>query len=587
MTCATKLGMIKPSEEYAAVPRTDLILIHAPSVYDFRHKTILYGPCSDQVPSSPIFELYPIGFTSIADYLERAGFRVRIVNLAVRMLQDPRFDAERLIRELDAPAFGIDLHWLLHCHGSIEVAKIVKRHHPDSKVIFGGLSASYFHRQLIEYPEIDCVVRGDSAEEPLRQLMKCIVKGAEPTQVPNLTWRDSAGEIWENPFTHVPDDLSKVMVNYYNNMLRSVVRYRDLNSSLPFRHWLRYPITAVLTCRGCTHNCIICGGSCAAFRQCYNRERPAFRKPEAVARDVKNISRFSNGPIFVLGDLMQAGEEYAYKLLKLLKRNKVRNRLILELFGPAPREFIKKMGESCPGFCLEISPESHDPEIRNACGRNYSTEALEDTIAAALQAGCSRMDIFFMFGLPRQTPQSAMQTVDYCRHLFETFQDRRIFPFTAPLSPFLDPGSLAFENPERYGYRLLFRTLEEHRQALLAPSWKYTLNYETQWMSRAELVESTYNAELALSRLKANYGIITRQQASETIHRLYTAIEMMQEIDKILASGKDQGKQLAAIKDTVDWVNMSRAGGKQELELPVKGAAIKPLGALRSILIGR
>jgi hypothetical protein len=62
---------------------------------------------------------------------------------------------------------------------------------------------------------------------------------------------------------------------------------------------------------------------------------------------------------------------------------------------------------------------------------------------------------------------------------------------------------------------------------------------------------------------------------------------MIQEIDKILASGKDQAKQLAAIKDTVDWVNMSRAGGKTELELPVNGAAIKPLGALRSILIGR
>jgi hypothetical protein len=34
-------------------------------------------------------------------------------------------------------------------------------------------------------------------------------------------------------------------------------------------------------------------------------------------------------------------------------------------------------------------------------------------------------------------------------------------------------------------------------------------------------------------------------------------------------------------------VNMSRAGGKQELELPMNGVTIKPLGALRSILTGR
>ncbi len=44
----------------------DLILLHPPSIYDFRRKTMLYGPISDVIPSSPIFEMYPIGFTSTA-----------------------------------------------------------------------------------------------------------------------------------------------------------------------------------------------------------------------------------------------------------------------------------------------------------------------------------------------------------------------------------------------------------------------------------------------------------------------------------------------------------------------------------------
>ena len=44
----------------------DLILLHPPSAYDFRRKTMLYGPISDVIPSSPIFEMYPIGFTSTA-----------------------------------------------------------------------------------------------------------------------------------------------------------------------------------------------------------------------------------------------------------------------------------------------------------------------------------------------------------------------------------------------------------------------------------------------------------------------------------------------------------------------------------------
>ena len=78
----------------------DVVLLHAPSVYDFRQKTILYGPVSDLIPPSPVFEMYPIGFASIAEHLERAGYRVRIVNLAVRMLNSRKFSAERMIKRL-------------------------------------------------------------------------------------------------------------------------------------------------------------------------------------------------------------------------------------------------------------------------------------------------------------------------------------------------------------------------------------------------------------------------------------------------------------------------------------------------------
>jgi len=162
-------------------------------VYDFRQKAILYGPVSDLIPSSPVFEMYPIGFTSIVEYLVRAGYRVRIVNLAARMLSNRNFDAEKMIKRLSASVFGIDLHWMVHCHGAIEVARLVKRHHPEAKVVVGGLSASYFYEELLQYPEIDYVIRGDSTEEPLRQLMESVMKGREPKEVPNLVWRDSQG----------------------------------------------------------------------------------------------------------------------------------------------------------------------------------------------------------------------------------------------------------------------------------------------------------------------------------------------------------------------------------------------------------
>ena len=249
------------------MPSSDLILLHAPSVFDFRGKSILYGPVSDLVPSTPVFEMYPIGFTTIAEYLERHGFDTRIVNLASRMLEDPDFDVEASLRRLDAPAFGIDLHWLPHAHGSIEVAGIVKRLHPARAIIFGGFSSTYFHNELIRYPAVDFVVRGDSTEEPMLQLVGFLRSGgsAHPApgspearrlgEIPNLVWKDRDGAVQVNPLTYIPENLDHLLLDY-TGVVRSVARTRDLASHKPFPNWMKYPITAALTVRGCRYNCV-------------------------------------------------------------------------------------------------------------------------------------------------------------------------------------------------------------------------------------------------------------------------------------------------------------------------------------------
>ncbi len=568
------------------MPRTDLVLLHAPSVYDFREKAILYGPVSDQIPSSPVFEMYPIGFASLAEYLERHGYRVRIVNLAVRMLADPRFDAEAMIARLRAPVFGIDLHWMVHCHGSIEVARLVKKHHPESKVLFGGLSASYFFGELMEYPEIDFVLRGDSTEEPLRQLMDRLGDGGSLESVPNLVWRDASGEVRQNPLSHVPTDLGHVMRSHYTQTIRSVVRYRDLAGYTPFHGWQDYPISAVITCRGCTHNCTMCGGSAFAFRESFGRPRPAFRSPEAVINDLRQISRFSRGPAFILGDLQQAGPQYYHRLFELLRQNPVRNQLIFELFEPAPKELLEEMGRAAPGFCLEMSPESHDPVARRAEGRNFSTEAMEQTLRDALDAGAGRLDIFFMIGIAHQTPQSALETAEYCGQLLERCGgDRRLFPFIAPLAPFVDPASPAFVNPERHGYRILFRTVEEHRQALVQPSWKYSLNYETEWLTRQQVVETTYEAMMRLNQLKAGFGVISRQLAAAENERLASGRELMHRIDEALARGDTAA--IAALRPELDRVNMSASTHWAELKLPLGAGRVRFLRSAWAWLTGR
>jgi len=568
------------------MPKTDLILLHAPHVYDFRRIPQLYGPVSDLVLATPIFEMYPVGLPSISEYLEKAGFRVRIVNLAWRMLRDARFDAEAFIKKLDAPVFGIDLHWMVHAHGSVEIAKIVKKYHPDSKIIFGGYSSSRFWKELILYPAVDFVMRGDSTEEPMKQFMQALA-GGDLSGVPNLVWKDASGKVRENEFSYVPTDISHVMGNHYGTVVRQVLRYHDLASVVPFKGWLKYPVTAVFTCRGCNYNCIFCSGAKGALSSFANRQTLAYRTAEDIFNDIQNISNITRGPILLVGDIREGGEQRAHKLLSLIKERRVKNTLMLEAFNPMTPEFVKELAQAAPGFSLDMSPESHDPGVRQvSLGRRFSNEDMEKMIETALAEGASRVEIFFMIGLHKQTKQSVLDTIDYCEYLLKKFKaDKRLFLFMGHQAPLMAPGSLAFEYPERYGFRLLYKTLEEHRQALTLPSWKYSLNYETEWLSRDEITEVTYEAIARLAKLKAKYGQIPQKAADTQLERIESAKALEVKIEELMKSG--QADKIAALRPEMDRINGFRAVERLELEIPVGLVRLRYISAIRNILFKR
>lgn len=554
--------------------KVNIILLHPPSVYDFRRMPIAFGPISDVVPSTFIFELYPVGFSSLVEYLNRNGFSARIINVAYLMLRSESFDVERMISGLRADLFGIDLHWLPHAHGAIELARICKKHHPDTPVVMGGYSATYFHREIMEYPWVDYIIRGDSAEEPLLALLKMIRGEERPEFVPNLTWRRD-GKVMENPLSYVPEKLGDFANNYLRLFVNSIV-YGDLKRMTPIYDWWEYPITAVITCRGCTHNCGFCGGSGWSIKRLIGRRSPAYRPPHLLARDIAQIARYLSGPIFVVGDIRQAGDEYAHTLLDLLKGARIKNNVVLELFDSAPRAYFSEVSQALHNFNFQMSPETHDEALRKLAGKSYTNEEIESCIKWALDAGCRKFDVFFMIGIPGQTRQSVMSTVEYAGYLMERFGSR-VVPFISPLAPFLDPGSIYYEMPERYGYRILFKKFDEYRHVLTMPSWKYMLNYETEKMSRDDIVDATYDAGVRLNVLKYKHGVVNEATYKITEDKINSARSIMEKIDKIMAL-EDEGlrsHELTSLQRELDMVNASTICHESEIKWPSIGKNFK------------
>jgi B12-binding domain/radical SAM domain protein len=542
---------------------TDLLLLHAPSVYDFRKHAILYGPVSDMVPSSTVFEMYPLGFLTIASYLHDRGISVRIVNLALRMMNSRRFDVPAFLARQQPRAVGIDLHWLPHAHGALEVARLVKAIHPGVPVIMGGLSATYFHGELITYPQVDFVLRGDSTEPPLHELLIALRDGARLDRIPNLTWKD-AGGIHVNPHSYLPMTLDYVDLRP-DLMVEMVMRYRDLEGTLPFNGWLRNPITAVFTVKGCAYECVTCGSSHTTCTHLTKRQRPVFRSPASLVANVESICRLTRGPVALIGDLLQAGPAHAMAVLECLRKANVENEIVFELFTVPPIAFLREIDRCIRHWSIEFSPESHEQAVRDAQEgeAGYTTEDMETMLREALRMRCMRLDVFFMIGLPAQTADSVRRTVEYCEHLFR-LGDERLSCFISPMGPFIDPGSRGFEEPDRFGYRLFAHTLEEHRQLLVAPTWERILNYETKWMTRSELVDATYDAAERLNELKVRYGRISIRRGRRVAARIAAARALRTRLD---AAGARAGEQVAdpELIGEISRFSMSTVCDKREL----------------------
>jgi clorobiocin biosynthesis protein CloN6 len=225
-----------------------------------------------------------------------------------------------------------------------------------------------------------------------------------------------------------------------------------------------------------------------------------------------------------------------------------------EQFDLTPDEILYPMARANRKSVITLSPESHDLRVSTLAGRgNYTPDQMERWIRKALDAGIYEIDIWYFIGMPEQDEASVLETVEYCGRLLKMFQGERVVPLLCTMIPFLDPASNFFEQPERHGYRVFHRTVEEHRRGMERASVINRINYETEWLSRSELVSVGYAAVRRLVELKAEFGALPGGVSRSVIRKIDDALHwtrVVHEIDCIPESDV-RDRELAGIQQEI------------------------------------
>ena len=119
--------------------------------------------------------------------------------------------------------------------------------------------------------------------------------------------------------------------------------------------------------------------------------------------------------------------------------------------------------------------------------------------------------------------------------------------------PFLDPASTFFEFPEQHGYRVFYRTAEEHRRGMERASIINRTNYETAWLSRSDLIHVGFRAVRSLMQGKVELGYLPRGMVTDYIRKIDDAlgfIDVVHRADCI----EDAASRAAALHELGDEI---------------------------------
>jgi clorobiocin/coumermycin A biosynthesis protein CloN6/CouN6 len=522
-----------------ALPRlkADLLLLHPPAFFDFRRRRDIYFPflgTSGDIPVTPLYEYFPLGFKSLQRFLGEHGHDVKIVNLCTVMLCYPWIDMTSLVGALDARLIGIDLHWMVHVQGSLAVAQLIKRLRPDIPIIFGGLSATYYAEQIIQYPFVDMVMRGYDTHGPMETLLRTLKQSRSLDGVPNLLWKAPGEEIHDNGFLHIPETFGR-------GIDWSRQRFQPKPQTLPILEFMSTQNA------GCSCNCVWCGGSREAFGRMFGRNMA--RKPLSELRyefeSIKRLPGANRYYFYSVGFYNEPKKGIDFFLDRVGESNL--GSISYEQFYLTSDDILRRMAAANKRTIITLSPQSHDLRVSKLSGRGtYTNEELERWLHKALAYGIHQVDIWYFIGMPEQDEKSVMETVDYCERLLDIFRGQRINPVICTMLPFLDPGSSAFEFPEQYGYRVIKRTVEEHRSGMERASIINRLNYETQWMSRSDLIHVGFRAVRGLMEAKATTGFLPSSWVKNYNGKIDDALEFIDVIHEVdcLPDEKERRREL-------------------------------------------
>jgi len=108
----------------------------------------------------------------------------------------------------------------------------------------------------------------------------------------------------------------------------------------------------------------------------------------------------------------------------------------------------------------------------------------------------------------------------------------------------LDPGSLAFDQPEASGYSLKSRAFQDYYKKMGLPSWKQWISYETNYLRVDDLVNLILDSSTRFVDLFETFEFISHDKSEKLKRQISLDKLVLKEIDGILQINDERQREV-------------------------------------------
>ena len=371
----------------------------------------------------------PLGTLYLGASLQQAGHEVEFLDGSFMSHED-------ILRrvEVSRPDFAGLYSTTFGWPGAVKTADAIKAIDQGILTCVGGPYPTAVREECLGEgcDAVDAVVVGEG-EDAVVEILDRLRAGRDLAGVAGVIARKDDG-ILRNPPRPLIEDLDRLPFPA-RDLLGDRSRYIPAAGT-----YRRKPVALITTSRGCDRRCIFC------FQMDPERKSGTrgvrYRSVENVLREIEQCVAEGYREIKFIDDSLAADRDRAMQIAAEIRRRRLDFTWFASICAnQADAELFKAM-KAAGCWAVLIGGESGVQKNLNTIRKGVKLDRIRDAVRWAKEAGL-RVTVPFIFGIPGETYEEALQTIDFAIEL-----NPHLANFHA-LTPF--PGTPLYDRAEEFG----------------------------------------------------------------------------------------------------------------------------------------